>query len=72
MSNIQTKNRENSTVYSHISIGYGGIGAKSCPILVTPWTVACQAPLSMGFPGQNTGLGSHFFCIMCLLSGFNT
>ena len=26
---------------------------KSCPILfVTPWTVADQAPLSMGFPGQ--------------------
>ena len=25
---------------------------KSCPTLVTPWTVACQAPLSMGFSGQ--------------------
>ena len=24
--------------------------AKACPTLVTPWTVACQAPLSMGFP----------------------
>ena len=24
---------------------------------VTPWTVACQAPLSMGFPGKNTGMG---------------
>ena len=23
--------------------------AKSCPTLVTSWTVACQAPLSMGF-----------------------
>ena len=23
--------------------------AKSCPMLVTPWTVACQAPLYMGF-----------------------
>ena len=23
--------------------------AKSCPTLVTPWTVALQAPLSMGF-----------------------
>ena len=23
--------------------------AKSYPILATPWTVACQAPLSMGF-----------------------
>ena len=26
----------------------------------TPWTVAHQAPLSMGFPGKNTGLGCHF------------
>ena len=26
----------------------GGLVAKSCPALVTPWTVACQAPLSMG------------------------
>ena len=24
--------------------------AKSCPTLVTPWTIAWQAPLSMGFP----------------------
>ena len=25
----------------------------------TPWTVACQTPLSMGFPGENTGVGCH-------------
>ena len=25
-------------------------------LLVTPWTVACQAPLSMDFPGKNTGV----------------
>ena len=24
-----------------------------------PWTVACQASLSMGFPGKNTGVGCH-------------
>ena len=30
-------------------ISGGGLVAKSCPTLVTPWTVACQAPLSMGF-----------------------
>ena len=29
-----------------------GLVAKSCPTLGTPWTVACQAPLSMGFPRQ--------------------
>ena len=28
---------------------------------VTPWTVALQAPLSMGFAKQNTGMGSHSF-----------
>ena len=38
----------------------GGLVAKSCLTLVTPWTVALQAPLSMGFPGKNTGVGCHF------------
>ena len=28
-------------------------------LLVTPWTVACQAPLSMDSPGKNTGVGCH-------------
>ena len=27
---------------------------------VTPWIVAHQAPLSMGFPGKNAGVGCHF------------
>ena len=30
----------------------GGLVAKSCVILVTPWTVAHQALLSMGFSRQ--------------------
>ena len=30
-------------------MGGGGLVSKSCPTLVTPWTVAYQAPLSMGF-----------------------
>ena len=29
-----------------------GLVAKSCLTLVTPWTVAYQAPLFMGFSGQ--------------------
>ena len=29
--------------------GGGGLGTRSCLTLVTPWTVARQAPLSMGF-----------------------
>ena len=36
----------------------------SCQVVsdsVTPWTAACQAPLSMGFPRQdNTGVSYHF------------
>ena len=30
----------------------GGLVAKSCLTLVTPWTVAHQAPLSIGFSRQ--------------------
>ena len=30
----------------------GGLVPKSCPTLATPWTVASQAPLSMGFSRQ--------------------
>ena len=25
----------------------------------TLWPVACRAPLSIGFPGKNTGVGCH-------------
>ena len=32
-----------------MGLGSGGLGTKLCPTLVTPWTVTCQAPLSMGF-----------------------
>ena len=32
--------------------GDGGLATKSCLTLVTPWTVACQAPLSMAFSRQ--------------------
>ena len=28
-------------------------------LFVTPWTVACQVPLSMGSPGKNIGVGCH-------------
>ena len=30
----------------------GSLIAKLCPTLKTPWTIACQAPLSMGFARQ--------------------
>ena len=38
----------------------GGLFAKSCLTLATPWTVACQVPLSMGFSGQDNGNGLPF------------
>ena len=33
--------------------------AQSCLTLLTPWTVAHQAPLSMDSPGKKTGVGCH-------------
>ena len=29
-------------------------------LFMTPWTIACQAPLSMEFSRQDTGVGCHF------------
>ena len=40
--------------------GGGGLVAKSYPTLATPWTVAHQAPLSMGFSRQEYWSGSQF------------
>ena len=37
-----------------------GLAAESCPTLCDPWAVACQAPLSMGFPRQEYWSGSPF------------
>ena len=38
----------------------GGLVIKSCPTLGTPWIVARQAPLSMGFPRQEHWSGLPF------------
>ena len=32
--------------------GGSGLVTKLCPTLATPWIIACQAPLSMGFSRQ--------------------
>ena len=37
--------------------GGSGVVTKSCATLVTSWSIACQAPLSMGFSRQ---VGCHF------------
>ena len=33
---------------------------KPCLSLCDPWTVACQTPLSMRYPGRNAGVGCYF------------
>ena len=33
---------------------------QSCPVPCDPWTVACQAPLSIGFSRQEYWVGWHF------------
>ena len=40
--------------------GGGGLVTKSCLILVTPWSVASQAPLSMKFSRQEYWSGLPF------------
>ena len=35
----------------------------------TPWIIACQAPLSMGFSSKNTGVGCHFLLQGVFLTG---
>ena len=40
--------------------GGGGLVSKSCPTLATPWTVARQAPLSVGFSRQEYWSGLPF------------
>ena len=40
--------------------GGSGSVAKSCPTLVTPWTVALQAPLSVGFSREDYSSGLPF------------
>ena len=38
----------------------GGLATKSCPTLAIPWTVVCQAPLSIEFPRQGYWSGLPF------------
>ena len=48
-------------ILSHCFIlGGGGLVTKSCTTLGTPWTVARQAPLSMGFSRQEYWSGLPF------------
>ena len=47
-------------IYIYMVVVVGGLVAKSCWTLVIPRTVACQAPLSMGFSRQEYLSGLPF------------
>ena len=46
-----------------LSIMLAYLVAQSCPLFVTLWTAARQAPLSMGFSGQEYWTGLPFFTL---------
>ena len=47
-------------VKTQVLTGGGGLVAKLCSTVATPWTAACQAPLSMGFSRQEYCSGLPF------------
>ena len=47
-------------LFTYFIHGGGGLVTKLCPTLATPWTIACQASLSMGFPQQEYWTGLPF------------
>ena len=51
LNKIKLKKNKTHTKHYKATMG-GGLVAQSCPTLSIPWTVACQAPLSMRFPKQ--------------------
>ena len=55
--NLSTLKMRGTTNHSS---GGGALFAKSCLTLVTPWTVACQAPLSLEFSRQEYLSGLPF------------
>ena len=56
----EQKQTHRNRVVAVVGGGGGGLVTKSCPTLVTPGTVAHQAPLSMGFPRQEHWSGLPF------------
>ena len=51
---------DDTTLMAESGGGGGALVTKSCPTLVTPWTVACQAPLPVGFSRQEYCSGLPF------------
>ena len=57
--------------WNYLSFGKGGFhlpsvcsSVRSCQLFMTPWTIAHQAPLCMGFPRQE-----HWHGMPCLIPG---
>ena len=48
------------TEHRNVNGGGGGLVAKSCPTLATPWTIAHQGPLSMGLSREDYWCGLPF------------
>ena len=57
---LEKEQREKSHIFSVSKLIGGGLVAKLCPSFATPWTVAHQAPLSMGFSRQEYWSGLSF------------
>ena len=55
----ETIHLKNLRSYSALWCG-GGLVTQRCSTLATPWTVALQTPLSMGFPRQEYWGGLPF------------
>ena len=54
-------------VTGYLNSSYGrGLVAKLRPILAVPWTIVCQASLSMGFPRQEHWSGLPFPPSKCI------
>ena len=49
-----------ASIMQQISIAAAAKLLQTCPTLATPWTIAHQDPLSMGFPSQENWSGLPF------------
>ena len=54
-----TERQCNAKMLTWLSVQFSSV-AQSCPTLATPWTVAHQAPLFMGFPREEHWSGLPF------------
>ena len=46
-----------------VGVGVCGVCLSRVLLFVTPWSAACQAPLSMGFSMQGPEVGCHFLLL---------